>query len=142
MKDEEISDRQFEMRSKKNKQKVVKQEVNEKVKYKKGDVIFVISDKHKHKERETYIMVEVKDNLLEVVKAKKGKTAGIRYKVKIENVYKALPIWILQFSPISKTQMKKSLHSLPVKSSVVLKWSVSIASVVSIWTIDMKRKHA
>ena len=37
------------------------------------------------------MVVKVEDDLIEVVKAKKGKTAGTKYRVKAENVYKALP---------------------------------------------------
>ena len=63
----------------------------EKRENRKGGVVIVISDKHKHKERETCMVVNVEDNIIEVVKSKKGKTAGTKYRVKAENLYKALP---------------------------------------------------
>ena len=36
------------------------------------------------------MVVNVEDNIIEVVKSKKGKTAGTKYRVKPENLYKAL----------------------------------------------------
>ena len=92
VKDADISDKQHNMRRKKNIEKISElKDTKEKIEYRKGDIVFVISDKHKHKERETYMVVQVEDDLIEVVKAKKGRTAGTKYKVKAENVYKALP---------------------------------------------------
>ena len=37
------------------------------------------------------MVVKVEDDLIEVVKAKKGKTGGTKYRVNTKNIYKALP---------------------------------------------------
>ena len=92
VRDREISDKQHNMRRKKNEEKISDpKKTKQKTEYRKGDVVFVISDRHKHKERETYMVVNVENDLIEVVKSKRGKTSGTKYKVKAENLYKALP---------------------------------------------------
>ena len=76
--DKEISDKQFETRKNKNEQKLSKadkqKEKTEEIQteYKVGDIIFVISDKNKHKSRDTYIVTKIQKDLLTVIKAKKG----------------------------------------------------------------------
>ena len=60
-------------------------------KFKVGDIVFIISDKNKHKIQDTYVITKMDKELFTVVKAKKGRTAGKRYLVKPENIYKALP---------------------------------------------------
>ena len=42
------------MRRKKNAEKISEKNTKEKIEYRKGDIVFVISGKHKHKERDIY----------------------------------------------------------------------------------------
>ena len=51
--------------------------------------MFVILDKNKHRTRDSYIIVNVQENTVEIVKTKRGKTSRKYYVVKKENIYKA-----------------------------------------------------
>ena len=77
--DKEVSGKQKDRREKENKQKLDENTKKDVVQYNKGDMVFVISDKNKHKARDTYLVVKVEDNTVEIVKTKQGKTAGKKY---------------------------------------------------------------
>ena len=71
-----------------------KRKLREKItegKHKMGDLVFVISDRSKHGKRDVYMIVEVEEEKVSVVKVKQGKTSERKYTVKIENIYKAQP---------------------------------------------------
>ena len=95
--DLEVSDKQFRERKNKNEQKLKKTDKKKEkkeetqTKFKVGDIVFIISDKNKHKTRDTYVITKIHEELLTLVKAKRGRTAGKKYLVKPENVYKAVP---------------------------------------------------
>ena len=88
--DKDISDLQFSRRSCDNKRKISSKSPNDnEPHYIAGDIVFVISDKDKHKNRDAYVVIGVEDNMVEIVKAT-NRSRGTRYKVKTENVYKAI----------------------------------------------------
>ena len=88
----EIAQSQEERREKDNALKTEKEtKANIVTKYELGDLVFVISDKKKHTERDAYVVTKVGEKEVNVVKAKSGKTAGKTYVVKKDNIYKALP---------------------------------------------------
>ena len=74
--DKEVSSKQKNRRINDNKQKLNENMKRDVVEYNKGDMVFVISDKNKHKTRDTYLVVNVGDNMVEIVKTKHGKRAG------------------------------------------------------------------
>ena len=93
-----------ELNSKRSKTKIIDGE------YKKGDLVFVITDREKHGKRDIYIIVEVGENTVTVVKSKHGKTSGKSNTVKQENIYKAYP-------PKEEKNKTKVLTHSPTKST-------------------------
>ena len=87
--DVQISDEQNVRRSKDNKkkEKKCKKPLQE---YQKGDIVFIISDRNKIRRRNPYLVIDILDNNLKVVKFA-HRSKGLAYKVKQENVFKANP---------------------------------------------------
>jgi hypothetical protein len=107
--DTKLSDAQHSRRLKDNKAKQKLPSEKEST-FRKGEIVFIISDKDKTKKREPYLITEVLPKDAKVVKLK-NRSKGISYNVKKENLYKASQKLSLEIEPTSMTDIEDDYNS-------------------------------
>jgi hypothetical protein len=104
--DGDLSDKQYARRQRDNKAKMLPSCLKTPT-YQRGDIVFIRSDKDKNKNRDSYIIVSVQTDSVEVVKAT-SRARGSKYLVKNENIYKALPSVPSADTPVSSSDNESS----------------------------------